>query len=765
MSQAWVGKCLIQKSANGKILTSIRILSVEAAQDKVTYIELPKVKNGKQSHYLSSLKVASMVELAKRINEESDYQLVSFNVPEHWLYTDSQLSGHAISPLLRRQRKKLDRWKEVRDASFELIRPFVEGRNVRDLVNDPEIFNWPSQRAVQLGLNSKAKIERALRAYLMGMADKRALLPNYINCGATGAQKFSVKDTGRPSIAAKQLGHKRSRPNLSADTRTKLAIGYRKYKAKGVSDKVALAKTLNNYFLKSVRPTKDGLKTELVPEALDITLKMFRYWGTKDKTALRSMDYQNNMSPSRDPILRRMNKAKDRFSTLNGVAYLDSTSTDQTLISSINPLKPLKSPWRTEVLGASIDYIFGIHVGFEAASATTALLSILNAATDKVAFCERYGHKIEPRDWLSCTFNTIQTDNGEAKGQLAMYTLDQLRTSVVFGKSYDAINKAASESGHRKRQADLDHGIPGSTRGRPKARGEKDRFTQSGMKFDDYMHALIGTILHHNNVAYFEPPKLEMYAGIKERTRRGVVEWMIEHHYLSSAPIDIDILRVTCLPKFDAVLHGDGIHIFKQGSNSTKKIEYLLYRSPYLLESGLLHEHRGRSKALEVHLNPMDISHVWANINGFKRFDLATGDKDLQLLSLVEWLAISEDNKLAKFLADRMEPQLMAAQHRSIDQANAKGMREKKQAIKEQGKLSKKEMRSNVRATTELEKTVHTGMPPRANVVPYMDAMVEKTEQKTTPPPPKTTLTAASYDEILFDVVEEMYDRQSGSGQ
>jgi hypothetical protein len=105
MSQAWVGKCLIQKSANGKILTSIRILSVEAAQDKVTYIELPKVKNGKQSHYLSSLKVASMVELAKRINAESDYQLVSFNVPEHWLYTDSQLSGLAISPLLRRLRK------------------------------------------------------------------------------------------------------------------------------------------------------------------------------------------------------------------------------------------------------------------------------------------------------------------------------------------------------------------------------------------------------------------------------------------------------------------------------------------------------------------------------------------------------------------------------------------------------------------------------------------------------------------------------------
>lgn len=765
MSQAWSGKCLVPKSAVGKSLKSIRILCVDGMRDRVVYIELPKIKKGRQSNYLPALKVTSMVEIAKRLDTGSSYQLVDFKIPEHWIYTEEQMSDQATAPLLRRQRKNLDRWKAVRDTSYELIRPFVEGRSVCELVNDPEIFDWPSQRAVELGLKSKAKVERALRAYLLGMADKRALMPNYINCGAPGSQKFSVRDTGRPSIAANQLGQKRSRPHLSAEARYKLAMGYRKYKARGFSDKVALAKTLNDYFVKTAQSTRDGLKIELKPEALDITIRMFKYWGTKDKTALRSRDYQNKMLPSRDPVLRRMNKARDRFSTLNGVAYLDSTSTDQTLISSINPLKRLKSPWRTEVLGASIDYIFGVHVGFEAASATTALLSILNAATDKVAFCARYGHKIEPRDWLSCTFNTIQTDNGEAKGQLAMYTLDQLSTSMVFGKSYDAINKSASESGHRKRQADIDHGLPGSTMGRQKARGEKDRFRLAGLKFDDYMHELIAAILHHNNVAYIDPPHVEMYAGIKERTRRGVVEWMMEHHYLSSAAIDIDLLRVTCLSRFDAVLHGDGIHIFEQGSNRTKLIKHLVYRSSYLLESGLLHEHRGRSKSLEVHLDPMDISHIWANINGLKRFDLASGDKDLQLLSLVEWIAILEDNKLAKYLAERMEPQRIAAQHWRIDQTNAKGLQEKKQAIKEQGKPTKTEMRSDVRVTTELEKTVHTGMPPKADVVPYMGAMVEKTEKKTTPPPPKTALTTASYDDILFDVVEEMYDRQSGSGR
>jgi hypothetical protein len=160
----------------------------------------------------------------------------------------------------------------------------------------------------------------------------------------------------------------------------------------------------------------------------------------------------------------------------------------------------------------------------------------------------------------------------------------------------------------------------------------------------------------------------------------------------------------------------------------------------------------------------MDISHIWANINGLKRFDLASGDKDLQLLSLMEWIAITEDNKLAQNSAERMEPQRMAEQHRSIDQANAKGMREKKQAIKEQGKLSKKEMRSNVRATTELEKMVHTGMPPRANVVPYMDAMVEKNDEKAEKKPPKTEAKPTTYDDMLFDDIAKIYRRQPGDG-
>jgi hypothetical protein len=119
---------------------------------------------------------------------------------------------------------------------------------------------------------------------------------------------------------------------------------------------------------------------------------MFKYWGTYDRGSLRASEIERGETAGRREYLRRIGKMRGRFETMNGVAFIDSTSTDQTLVSAASPIKILRAPWRTEVLGGCIDYIFGVHVGFESPSATTALLAILSAATDKVAFCARYGH-------------------------------------------------------------------------------------------------------------------------------------------------------------------------------------------------------------------------------------------------------------------------------------------------------------------------------------------------------------------------------------
>lgn len=760
MSQGWMGKCILQKTATGKMIQTSRIIYVDMARELLIHMPFPKSKNKRQANYIPAPRTLSAVALAKALEHPSNCTLVDFKVPEHWLWTDSQLESELTNGSLQRHRRQTTKWREVCSRSYELIRPFVEGLTIREILEHPEFNSWPAQRSAELNLKSNAKVKRALHAYLLGLGNKKALMPGYTNCGAPGQPKFSTKDTGRPNIAARMLGEKKYRPSLSPDTRTKLALGWKRHKAKGVSDRVALARTLNDYFVKSITPSGQGVRTELKPEAFDISVQMFRYWGLRNQQTLRSIDFNRGLMASRNEVQRRMHKARDRYDTLNGVAYIDSTSTDQTLISSIHPLKRLKSPWRTEVLGASIDYIFGIYVGFEAASATTALLAILNAASDKVAMCARFGHTIEPRDWYSSTFNTFEMDNGEGKGSLVLHTLEQLNMTASYGKVYDAINKAPNESGHHQRQKRNDHLMPGSTMGRHKIRGEADRGITAGLRFDDYMHLLIDEILHHNNKQYIDPLRLEMYPDIKERTRRGVVEWMIEHHYVSSSPMDIDVLRVTCLPRFEASLHVDGIHLFVPGSGGNRLIRKLVYRSDFLLTQGLLHQSRRKISKLHVHMNPTDLSHIWANIDGLKRFDLATSDQDFREVTLIDWLAISEDDKLAKFLSTKIEAQHLANKIANTEHRYMGGKKAKKEAIDTYGKPTKTAMRRDIRAMTEMEKAIHTGIPVK-NPLPWeSDEPSERPLQAPAPLVTAHTFCDVGTD-LWIDIAAELYENHA----
>ncbi|PUE27906.1 hypothetical protein B9Z39_09195 [Limnohabitans sp. JirII-29] len=761
MSRSWVGKCIVQRSATGKMIQTSRIIHVDLAQELVIHVPFPKSLGKRLANYVPAPRAISAIGLAKALENSEKCELVDFKTPEHWLWTDAQLESELESNPIRRHRRKLGKWKEVRDRSYELIQPFVERCTVQEILEHPDLQSWPAQRAQELGLKSGIKIRRALQAYLLGLGDKRALMPGYANCGAPGQQKFSTKDTGRPTIAARMLGEKKHKPNLSPEARAKLALGWQRHKTKGVSDRVALAKTLNDYFVKSVTPSGQGIKVELLPEAFDISQAMFAYWGLRSQQTLRSIELNRGLLPSRDETLRRMHKARDRYDTLNGVAYIDSTSTDQTLISSIHPLKRLKSPWRTEVLGASIDYIFGIYVGFEAASATTALLAILSAATDKVDMCARFGHIIEPRDWYGSTFNMFEADNGEAKNKLTMYTLQELSTSASYGKVYDAINKAPNESGHHQRQKRNDHLLPGTTMGRTKIRGEANRIEAAGLRFEDYMHLLIGEILRHNNEEYLDPPRIEMYPKIKERTRRGVVEWMIDHHYLSSSPMDIDVLRVTCLPRFEASMHTDGIHLFVPGSGGKRLIRRLVYRSDYLLLQGLLHQSRRKVGRLLVHMNPMDLSHIWANIDGLKRFDLATGDQDFEGVTLMDWLAISEDDRLARFLANRFEKQHLADKLANVENRYKVGKRAQQQAIKTHGKLTKTGMKRDVRAMTEMEKAILTGVPVKQSL-PWESQEADKAEKLLSEPQMVPQTQPNSSNDLWLDIAAQIYENHSG---
>jgi len=278
MTQAWVGKCILRKDARNKSVLVGRIVYVDMNKGTACYVPFPKIKQGRRSNYIPTPRFIEADQLAKSISTSKTVTLVDYTTPEHWLWTDSDIEKQIKGPGLRRYRRHLESWKSIRDTSYEFIRPFVEGRSVAEIVEDPSFSTWPAFRASQLEKGSKAKISRALNAYLLGLAQKGALMPWYIECGKPGTQKFTSTDTGRPSRGALATGVGKCKPNLSADSRLKLHLGWKRHKRDGASDEVALGLTRNEYFAKSIAPAKKGNKVTLKPVAYDISIQMFRYW-------------------------------------------------------------------------------------------------------------------------------------------------------------------------------------------------------------------------------------------------------------------------------------------------------------------------------------------------------------------------------------------------------------------------------------------------------------------------------------------------------
>jgi hypothetical protein len=710
MPDITIGSILRECRAKNEPRPYGRVVHLDKRQNLVVIARFPgKNKMGHQKNYVPKPDICDLSAWERRVQDGS-YDIVEFDAPSHWLLTSDQLRSNASAGLLSFSRRNLKSWLRRRSEAYRLIRPFVHGRSIEEILMDPAFVGWAERRAKELQLKGCARIQRTLNAYILALGNRNGLLPWYTHCGNPGQPKFSKAKTGRP-IPKRDLDQGRHEGmNCDETTRVHFALGWRKFKKRGVSVTQAFKETLNTWFAKSVSWDGTSAKVTLRPEALKYSVKQFEYWGRRSSEALSAIAINRGETPAKRANQRRQGKTKDRHLAVNGEAFLDSTSCDQTLVSCASRLKVLSSPWRTDVQGAATNYIFGHYVGFESPSQTTALMAILHAAEDKVEYCARFGIKIQSRDWLSMTFRQIVMDNGEGKGELAMRTLEDMEAGASFGSVYDAINKGPLESHHASTQAHVDHLMPGSTMGRRKERGEPDRTSLARLSFFEYMPQLIQHVLFHNNEEIITLPTIEMRRDGVEPTRRGVVEWMLANGYTTSAPTDLQALRIRCLPRLQASVQPDGIHLYDPTYNGKKLIQGLVYSSDWLRGSELVSQSRRRY--LEAHLNPSDLSRIWVNLGGLKCMSLQSPDPDLHELTLLDWLTINSDDRIRGFLGETNKVQegvnAVASRNRAVKVAN----KERNAEIKARGaKPTKSELKRDKRTNTIAEKVAMTGVP------------------------------------------------------
>lgn len=752
MTNIWAGCAIYHHIPDGPAKLYGRVVHVDAHRDLVVISPFPRqASSGHISHYIKKPMFRRLSAVAKQIHEK-EYSVVQFEIPNYWNYSDKQLIENKSQDILRHTRRQTNVWLRHRDESYELIRPFVEGRSIPEILLDSNFSGWPAKRAKELELSGAGKVYRSLNAYIQALGLINGLLPNYANCGAPGKQKFSTRKTGRPrenNPEGNNFGI-----NCSADTRAVFAIGWKKFKKPSVSVKDAFEKTLEEFFVESISWNGDSAKVKLHPEALHYSEEQFEYWGTHSEEALSALQINKGETENQRQYLVRQTRSASKFASVNSDAMLDSTSCDQTLVSSASRLRVLSSPWKTEVMGAYVNYIFGHHVGFESASSTTALMAICHAAESKVDYCERFGFPLKDEEWLSMKFAKFLLDNGEGKSQAVMRTFEELQCGAIYGAAYNAINKATQESSHNKGHRALDHKIPGSTMGRRRRRGEPVRALFARFTFEEYLGREIERIHFHNNIEVIRPPLIAMRRDCIDGTRRSVVEWLIANGRFSSVSADYDRLKVRCLPEISGFLDSKGVQLYDPISNGKRVIPELEFTNSWVHQESFKLLRNGGRRRIVAHINPSDLSQCWCNIEGkLHHLKLRTQDPQLRLMTLLDWLHVCSDDKGALFRSKVRETVAGIEKNAAIKRTTKNADRERKQEIKALDRpVTKTELQSDVSLNTSIERSARTGIP---KLSPKADAQLA--EKISVPSTGITDFTAQpSFDEDMADVMNAL---------
>ena len=690
--------------------------------DAIEPPEESKDLGGRLRHYIKKPR-PGIVAKALEQKAAGTISIIAFKPPHIWSLNDSELKKVRSSDgLLRRSRRNLPRWLEVRDATWEIIKPIVSFATENDttlghMLADGSLYEKAWERAVGLNMQSSLVVEQALFRYMLGDCEKNALLPHWGNCGIPGSTKFCSSKPGRPNVeAAKEKDNKALRGfHCSAADRQKLHAGWVRYKKKGVSVYRAYLSTIEEYYAKSVTYVGPGTKIvdPLSPNERP-TEAEFRDHGPRGcpelsaaRINLGEIEYQQNERPLKG-------RARDHIVAVGQVGWLDSTPEDQNLVSSASRLKMLPTSHRTMVVEARSEYILGIHAGFEKSSTMTGLMALLHAASSKVDWCARYNEDIKEDDWLQFMPRRVRGDNGDVKSDEGIATLLASEVSLEVVRAWWASHKGPVESKHKVLHRNADHLSAGTSHGRQRTRAEARPDESSCLTFCEKMPTLIRAILKHNNedlvphLLTMEMRRDPSSPDLKLKpTRKAIFLWLVENGYVVSEPPNLDLLRAKCLPRFKASIDGGSVRVFDPRYPETRLIPELQYWSQWLHDSGLTT--RGRKKVIdcEIHLDPTYPSEAWLNVEGMHRLELRTADPLMKEVTLCDWLAITDDDSLVKFLHRGDKHKSDATHFASARTANEEAQAAKDAELAAAAELPTKKSRRENKRKNHLEEIEH----------------------------------------------------------
>jgi hypothetical protein len=486
---------------------------------------------------------------------------------------------------------------------------------------------------------SRQRIYQLMYRYWAGGSVRNALLPDSNRCGGPGKPRTNgVSKLGRRSLAASLHGTASENFALSKEDIARIQHGWKIHLTKDISVRDAYRETIKLFYVERwehqgavAKPVIDKLKHP--------SIRQFCYHGPRQAGGMQAWKAQ---AGERDYMLnhRPLDGLPNRgLRRIGAIAQADASTNDLHLRSAFS---------RTRIVGTCnvliiADEFTGLITGFIVAwsiDSEAVKFALLVSASSKVDLCARYGIEISDEDWPRAVYAKIRSDRGEFNCVAAYASCEAISTTLEMVQTGRGDLKGVLEVLHKVLHNLSGHQLPGTTRGKRRARGDSDPALDSCMTMEEYNRHLIRAIIHYNTK---EPvPHLlstEMLEDDVEPTRIAIWKWAQGLGYVAYTAWDQDRLITALCTRIDAVIDADGIYLLaRRPPPAADEVRLRKYR--YLGEiakkQNWLEKARDSGvRRIEVFHNPYDLRCVWYldQQEGLQALELLTNDPLLGCVS------------------------------------------------------------------------------------------------------------------------------------
>lgn len=498
--------------------------------------------------------------------------------------------------------------RQHRDRVWKAIEPLLQGDEGE--IFDAKIRGSRIRAEVQKGEHTKVFFYLNLRQYWRGGQTINAWRPRWNRSGGKGKEKqIGSSKRGRPNILTIKTGET-SGVNITPEMRRLFELGIKEFYIDQPENSLrdAYHRTLQKYFNAGFHFEGDILVPDL-PDASDSPSEgQFKYWYYKGRNIKQIALARNGRRNYENKYRSLTGDTVSMAFTSGSLLMYDSTPSDIDLVSSLDLTSIIGRP----ITALGVDYfshlITAVEFTLENAGYVVAVQVLVNAAEDKVTFCARYGHKIEPEEWPAQYIpDAVKADRGELEGYNANNLVTSFDITVENTAPYMGSWKGLVELLHRLSKDALIRKLPGAKRKR--TRGDRDTRLDASLTLEEYSFLALSHILYYNHHHHIEkyPLTPDMIAKGVEPIPIQLWNYGLEQRAGLLKHVDPEAVLLNLLPRADVTVTEAGI-----------RFEGILYYTCPLAEQELWFEQtrglgkRGRHRwTLTAAYDPRVVDTIW----------------------------------------------------------------------------------------------------------------------------------------------------------